>query len=76
MSLLSDSDLVKRIKRGESDFPYLQMPGFSRQLSTQAIWNVISYIRTFAVDKGPLQGLTPKQRASEFKRKPLVRGRI
>ncbi len=75
MSLLSDSDLVQRIKYGEDHFPYLQMPGFDMQVSTQTIWAIIAYIRTLEVDKGPFKGPTPEERARRFKN-PMERGRV
>lgn len=75
MSLLSDKALFKRIKEGEKAFPYLQMSGIGHKASKSTIWDIVAYIRTLAVDKGPYKGLTPKEQEKGFK-DPLVRGRI
>ncbi len=76
MSLLSDQELHDRIAWGEERFPYLQMPGWRSSLSDDEIWNVVAYIRTLAVDKGPLTTPSPKEREKRFRTDPLERGRI
>ncbi len=76
MSLLSDEELTSRIAYGEEKFPYLQMPGWRSNLSDEKITAIVSYVRTLAVDKGPLTGPSPSERLQRFKRDPLERGRI
>ncbi len=76
MSLLSDQELYERIAYGEEKFPYLQMPGWKNILSSRTIWDIIRYIRTLEVDRGPLKGPTPQERAERFRKDPLERGRI
>ncbi len=75
MSLFSDEELMERLKYGEDGFPYIQMSGIARKASTQTIWNIVDYVRTLAVDKGPLKGYTPKEREERFK-DPLNRGLV
>ncbi len=75
MSLLSDEELFERIRYGEDLIPYVQMPGIVHKASKQTMWNIAYYVRTLAVNKGPLKGPTPKERAERFK-DPLERGRI
>lgn len=75
MSLFSDHDLIMRLKDGEDRFPYLQMAGIADKTSTQTIWNIVDYIRTLEIDKGPLTKPTPEERAEKFK-DPRERGRI
>lgn len=75
MSLLSDEDLFKRIKYGEESFPYLQMAGIGHKASKKTIWDIVYFIRTSEVNKGPLKGPTPKERAERFK-DPMERGRV
>ncbi len=76
MSLLSDQELHDRIAWGEEKFPYLQMPGWRSSLSDEEIWSVVAYIRTLAVDKGPLTTASPKEREKRFRSDPLERGRV
>ena len=76
MSLLSDQDLYDRIAYGKEKFPYIQMPGWASNLSPEQITQVIAYLRTLAVDKGPLKGLTPKEREKLFQSDPLEQGRV
>ncbi len=76
MELLSDQDLHERIAWGEERFPYLQMPGWRTSLNDDEIRAVVSYIRTLAVDKGPLKIPSPEERDRKFRSDPLERGRI
>ncbi len=76
MSKLSDQDLYDRIAWGQEKFPYLQMPGWKSSLKDQEIRNIVSYVRTLAVDKGPLKIPSAKQREKKFNNDPLERGRI
>ncbi len=76
MSQLSDQEIHDRIAWGEERFPYLQMPGWRANLSDEEIWNVVAYIRTLEVDKGPLTTPSPKEREKRFRSDPLERGRI
>lgn len=75
MRLLSDQELSDRITYGEEKFPYLQMPGWRSNLDDATIKALVAYVRTLAVDKGPLKGPTPQQRQQLFSQDPLVRGR-
>lgn len=76
MSQLSDQDLYERTAWGEEKFPYLQMPGWRSSLTEQEIRSIIIYVRSLAVDKGPLTTPSPKQREEKFRTDPLERGRI
>ncbi len=76
MSLLSDQELYERIAWGEEKFPYLQMPGWRSSLSDEEIRAVVTYVRSLAVDKGPLTTPSPEQRDRKFRTDPLERGRI
>jgi len=76
MSELSDQELYDRIAWGQEKFPYLQMPGWRSSLKEQEIRVVINYIRSLAVDKGPLTTPSPKQRENKFRNDPLERGRV
>jgi len=76
MSLLSDEEIISRVAYGEEKFPYLQMPGWRSNLSNEKIAAIVSYVRTLAVDKGPLTGPSPNERHQRFKNDPLERGRI
>jgi len=76
MSLLTDDEIIERVAYGEERFPYLQMPGWRSNLSNEKIVAIVSYVRTLAVDKGPLTGLTPTERLTKFKTDPLHRGKI
>ena len=76
MSLLSDQELYDRIAWGEEKFPYLQMPGWRSSLADEEIRAVIGYVRSLAVDKGPLTTPSPEQRDRKFRTDPLERGRI
>lgn len=76
MSLLSDEEIIERVAYGEERFPYLQMPGWRSNLSEDKIKAIVAYVRTLAVDKGPLKGPTPQQRLERFKNDPRERGRI
>lgn len=75
MSLLSDKNLFERIRYGENAFPYLQMSGIDHKASKKTIWDIVDYIRTLEVNKGPYKGLTPKEQEERFK-DPKERGRI
>gem|GEM_PF-1735768 len=76
MSQLSDQELHDRIAWGEEKYPYLQMPGWRNSLSDEEIHAVMKYVRTLAVDKGPLTTPSPKEREERFRKDPLERGRI
>ncbi len=76
MSLLSDEEIVSRVAYGEEKYPYLQMPGWRSNLDDQKIRAIVAYVRTLAVDKGPLEGPTPAERLRRFNNDPLERGRI
>jgi len=77
MSLLSDEEIIDRVAFGEEKFPYLQMPGWRSNLNIEKITAIVAYVRTLAVDKGPLDGRpTPTERLERFKNDPLERGRI
>ena len=73
MSLLSDEDLFKRVRFGEEAVEYLQMAGIEHKASQWTIWNIVDYILTLQVDKGPYKGLTPKEQEERFE-DPLERG--
>jgi mono/diheme cytochrome c family protein len=74
MSLLSDDEIVKIIRYGEEVFPYLQMPGQGNKIPESTGWDIVYYLRTIAVDKGPLKAPSPQERANRFK-EPLERGK-
>ncbi|MFQ5558959.1 MAG: c-type cytochrome [Nitrospinota bacterium] len=74
-SLLSDEDLIKRIRFGDRAVPYLQMPAFDENLSKTTIKNLVKYLRTIEDPKKKLAGLTPRQREKQFEN-PFERGRI
>ncbi|HHL44994.1 MAG TPA: c-type cytochrome [Gammaproteobacteria bacterium] len=76
MSQLSDQELHDRIAWGEEKYPYLQMPGWRSSLNENEIRAVMLYVRTLAVDKGPLTTPSPKEREKKFQTDPLERGRI
>lgn len=76
MSQLSDQELIDRVAFGEEKYPYLQMPGWRTNLNQDQIKAIIAYVRTLAVDHGPLKGPGPKERMQRFKNDPLERGRI
>ena len=76
MSLLSDDEITDRVAYGEEKYPYLQMPGWRSSLDPEMIKAVVAYVRTLAVDQGPLKGLSPQERMDLFTRDPLERGRI
>ncbi|VAX10617.1 hypothetical protein MNBD_GAMMA26-2364 [hydrothermal vent metagenome] len=76
MSLLSDDEVISRVAYGEEKYPYLQMPGWRSNLSNEEIKVVVDYVRTLAVDRGPLAGPTPAERSERFKNDPLNRGKI
>jgi mono/diheme cytochrome c family protein len=76
MALLSDQELIDRVAYGEEKFPYLQMPGWRTNLNPEQIEAIIRYVRTLAIDKGPLQGPSPQERLARFTDDPLERGRI
>ncbi len=76
MSLLSDRELYERIAWGEEKYPYLQMPGWRSSLSENEIRAIVKYVRTLAVDKGPLTTPSPKEREHKFNTDPLERGRV
>ena len=76
MSLLSDEEIISRVAYGEEKFPYLQMPGWRSNLSNEKIVAIVSYVRTLAVDKGPLTSPSPNERLQRFKSDPLERARI
>jgi mono/diheme cytochrome c family protein len=75
MSLLNDQDLYERIAFGKERFPYMQMPGWRSNLDPQQIKAVVAYVRSLAVDRGPLKGPTPQERADLFNNSPLNKGR-
>ncbi|MBI3584461.1 MAG: c-type cytochrome [Nitrospinae bacterium] len=75
MSLLSGDEIVKIIRYGEDAFPYLQMPGQGNEIPESVGWNIVYYLRTIAVYKGPLKSPSPQERAKRFK-EPLERGKI
>jgi len=75
MSLLSDDEIVKIIRYGEDAFPHLQMPGQGNEIPESVGWDIVYYLRTIAVDKGPLKAPSPQERAKRFK-EPLGRGKI
>ncbi len=76
MSLLSDQEIYERIYYGDERYPYLQMVGWQNILSSGTIWDIVAYIRTLEVDKGPLKGPTPQERAQRFLEDPMERGRV
>lgn len=76
MSQLTDQELMDRVAYGEEKFPYLQMPGWRTNLNQEQITAIIAYVRTLAVDQGPLKGPGPKERLQQFLNDPLERGRI
>jgi len=76
MSLLSDEEIISRVAYGEEKYPYLQMPGWRSNLDDNKITAIVAYVRTLAVDKGPLDGPTPTERLQHFNNDPLERGRI
>jgi mono/diheme cytochrome c family protein len=76
MSQLSDQELMDRVAYGEEKYPYLQMPGWQTNLNDDQIKAITAYVRTLAMDKGPLKGPGPKERMQRFKDDPLERGRI
>lgn len=75
MSLLTDDKIVKIIRYGEDAFPHLQMPGQGNEIPESVGWDIVYYLRTIAVDKGPLKAPSPQERAKRFK-EPLERGKI
>ncbi len=76
ISQLTDQELYDRIAWGEEKFPYLQMPGWRSSLSEEEIRALVKYVRTLAVDKGPLTIPSPREREQKFRTDPLERGRI
>jgi len=76
MSLLTDEEIINRIAFGEEKYPYLQMPGWRSNLNAEKITAIVAYVRTLAIDNGPLKGPTPTERHNRFKNDPLERGRI
>ncbi len=76
MSLLTDKEIINRVAYGEEKYPYLQMPGWRSNLNGEKITAIVAYVRTLAVDQGPLQGPTPTERLKRFQNDPLERGRI
>ncbi len=76
MSKLSDQELYDRIAWGQEKFPYLQMPGWRSSLKETEIRAIMSYVRSLAVDKGPLTIPSPQQREKKFSADPLERGRL
>jgi len=75
MSLISDDEIVKIIRYGEDVFPYLQMPGQGDEIPESTGWDIVYYLRTIAVDRGPLKVPSPQERAKRFK-EPMERGKI
>ena len=75
MSLLTDDDIFKIILYGEEVFPYLQMPGRDSEIEESISWDIVYYLRTITVDKGPIKTPSPQERAERFK-EPLERGKI
>ncbi|MEK7846460.1 MAG: c-type cytochrome, partial [Nitrospinota bacterium] len=74
MSLLSDDEIIKIIRYGEEVFPYLQMSGQSNEIPESTGWDIVYYLRTIAVDKGPLKAPSPQEWGNRFK-EPLERGK-
>jgi len=67
MSLLSDDDISKIILYGEEAFPYLQMLGRGSEIEESISWDIVYYLRTITVDKGPIKTPSPQERAERFK---------
>ena len=76
MSLLSDQDIYDRVAFGKERFPYIQMPSWRSNLEPQEITSVVAYVRALAVDKGPLEGPTPQERAAKFRNSTVEKGRV
>jgi len=76
MSHLTDEEIKDRVAFGEEKYPYLQMPGWRSNLNEEKITAIVTYVRTLALDKGPLKGPTPAERHERFTNDPLERGRI
>jgi len=76
MSLLTDEEIIDRVAYGEERYPYLQMPGWRSNLNDGKITAIVAYVRTLAVDQGPLKGPSPSERLKHFINDPLERGRI
>lgn len=75
MTLLSDDEIAKIILYGEDAFPHLQMPGQGNVISKSMSLDIVYYLRTIAVDKGPLKYPSPQERAKRFK-EPMERGKV